>query len=200
MNGSRGVVLFCGARAGNKPEYEIQARNLGAILADQDLRLVFGGGSLGLMGVVSKSYKEHGGEHLTGVIPKGLEAIEMPDCSYVDEIISVETMHQRKEQMYKRAGAAIVLPGGFGTFDEMFEFATWSQIGEHPEQAVKPIVLLNTINYFGGVYEQISRAVNSGFVSGEHGELMKFANSPFDAVQQLLSLLAASKKEEAVAA
>jgi uncharacterized protein (TIGR00730 family) len=133
----KGVCVYCGSGKGLSPAYAIAARKLGKALAEHDMRLVYGGGSLGLMGEVARATLGAGGK-VTGVIPEFLGAREMM-LKDVDELIVVENMHVRKQLMFDRADAFVALPGGIGTLEELVEQLTWSQLGRHR----KPIVVAN---------------------------------------------------------
>ena len=129
------VCVYCGSGKGLDPAYALAARKLGKALADHGIRLVYGGGGLGLMGEVAKAALGAGGK-VTGVIPEFLSAREKP-LKDVDELIVVEDMHVRKRLMFERSDAFVALPGGIGTLEELVEQLTWSQLGRHQ----KPIVV-----------------------------------------------------------
>jgi len=133
----QGVCVYCGSGKGLNPAYAVAARKLGKALADNGMRLVYGGGSLGLMGEVARATLGGGGK-VTGIIPDFLGAREMM-LKDVDELIVVENMHVRKQLMFDRADAFVALPGGIGTLEELVEQLTWSQLGRH----AKPIVVAN---------------------------------------------------------
>jgi uncharacterized protein (TIGR00730 family) len=133
----KGVCVYCGSGKGLSPAYAIAARKLGKALAEHNMRLVYGGGSLGLMGEVARAALGAGGK-VTGVIPEFLGSRELM-LKDVDELIVVENMHVRKQLMFDRADAFVALPGGIGTLEELVEQLTWSQLGRH----TKPIVLAN---------------------------------------------------------
>ncbi len=132
-----GVCVYCGSGKGLNPAYAIAARKLGKALADNGIRLIYGGGSLGLMGEVARSALGAGGK-VTGIIPEFLGSREHM-LKDVDELIVVENMHTRKQLMFDRADAFVALPGGVGTLEELVEQLTWSQLGRHS----KPIVIVN---------------------------------------------------------
>ncbi len=135
--GLRSVCVYCGSGAGKNPAYAETARILGKALASDGVELVYGGGSLGLMGEVATSALQHGGR-VTGIIPKFLSNKERM-LEAVTELIFTEDMHQRKMEMFRRSDAFVALPGGIGTLEELVEQLTWSQLGQHR----KPIVLAN---------------------------------------------------------
>ncbi len=132
-----GVCVYCGSGQGLNPAYTIAARNLGKALGDNNIRLIYGGGSLGLMGEVARACLGAGGK-VTGIIPEflGTREIMLKD---VDELIVVENLHTRKQQMFERSDAFVALPGGVGTLEELVEQLTWSQLGRH----TKPIIVAN---------------------------------------------------------
>lgn len=134
---TRNVCVYCGSGLGLNPAYKEAARELGASLASNDIGLVYGGGSLGLMGEVARSTLEHGGR-VTGIIPNFLVEKEAM-LRDVDEIIVTENMHQRKQLMFDRSSAFVALPGGVGTLEELVEQLTWVQLGRHD----KPVVVAN---------------------------------------------------------
>lgn len=133
----RSVCVYCGSGTGRNPVYATAARHLGKALAKAGIGLVYGGGSLGLMGEVARSTLKHGG-HVTGIIPTFLSARERM-LKEVTELVITEDMHQRKMEMFRRSDAFVALPGGIGTLEELVEQLTWSQLGRHD----KPIVLAN---------------------------------------------------------
>jgi uncharacterized protein (TIGR00730 family) len=131
------VCVYCGSGKGTNPDYAKAARKLGKDLAEHDIRLIYGGGSLGLMGEVARAALGAGGK-VTGIIPDFLSEKEKM-LKDVDELIVTEDMHQRKKLMFERSDAFIALPGGIGTLEELVEQLTWSQLGRHK----KPIVVAN---------------------------------------------------------
>ncbi len=141
MTTIRSVCVYCGSSAGLHPAYADAAGVVGKALADEGLRLVYGGGNLGLMGIVARTVIENGGT-VTGIIPQFLSERERM-LHEVQELIVTDNMHQRKMMMFDRADAFVALPGGIGTLEELVEMMTWFQLGQH----AKPIVLAN-INRF----------------------------------------------------
>lgn len=154
----KNVLVYCGSSFGQNEIYQSTAKNLGKLLAQQSLRLVYGGGSGGLMGVVADAVLENGGE-VTGIIPSFMEAWEVQHKG-LTECIVVDSMHVRKQLMAERADAVIALPGGWGTLDELFEILTWRQIGLHK----MPIGLLNTNGFYDDLLVMLDRMVTEGFV------------------------------------
>jgi len=139
------VCVYCGSNPGARREYAEAARLVGRTLAERGIGLVFGGGSVGLMGVVADAVLAAGGEAI-GIIPKGLRASELAHEG-VSRLITLDSMHQRKQRMVDIADAFIALPGGIGTMDELFETWTWLQLGIHS----KPVGLLNVAGYYDGL-------------------------------------------------
>lgn len=152
------ICVFSGSNVGNRPEYRRQAQALGEELARRGLGLVYGGGSIGLMGVIADAVLANGGEAI-GVTPRGLFKREVthPGLSQLHEVGS---MHERKALMADLADGFIALPGGLGTFDELFEMITWSQLGIHS----KPIGLLDETGYFIPLLALIRHAGEEGFI------------------------------------
>lgn len=158
----KSICVFCGSSDSVSPDYLAAARQMGRVLAERGLRLVYGGGRTGLMGAVADGVLETKGE-VIGVIISSMNtsALAHTDLTRMDV---VPDMHTRKARMHELADGYIALPGGFGTFDELFEALTWGQIGAHE----KPIGLLNAKNYYAPLLAAIDHAVNEGFIFREH--------------------------------
>jgi uncharacterized protein (TIGR00730 family) len=173
------VCVFCGSRLGTPPVYAEAARALGRLLAVRGLGLVFGGGHVGLMGVLADAVLEGGGA-VTGVIPQGLVDRELahPACTTMHVTAS---MHERKAVMAQLADAFVALPGGFGTLDETFEILTWAQLGLHK----KPIGLLNVGGFFDGLLAFVDHTVREGFIKPLHRHLLLDAATPADLLEKL---------------
>jgi uncharacterized protein (TIGR00730 family) len=137
MSEIKAVCVYCGSGPGSNPKFVETARNLGRILAENDIRLVYGGGSIGLMGAIAESVVDHGGQ-VTGIIPEFLKARELM-FRRAQEVIVTRDMHERKRLMFERADAFVALPGGVGTLEELVEQLTWAQLGHHK----KPILIAN---------------------------------------------------------
>jgi hypothetical protein len=153
--------VFCGSNPGDDPAYRDAAWRLGEAFAERKVELVYGGGSIGLMGVVARSVRENGGR-VTGIIPRALFDREIADED-VDDLRVVETMHERKALMAKLSAGFIALPGGYGTLEEFCEMVTWVQLALHD----KPCLLLNINGYYDPLIAMFDRAVARGFVSSE---------------------------------
>lgn len=154
----KSIAVFCGSSSGINGIYRDQAKLLGKTLAEKNIRLIYGGGKVGLMGVLADAALEAGGE-VTGVIPGFMQPWEVAHED-LTKMIRVETMHQRKALIQEMSDGAIALPGGFGTLEEFFEMLTWGQLGLHE----KPVGLLNINNYFSDVIRAIDKMVNEGFL------------------------------------
>jgi len=160
------VCVFCGSNSGASPVYAEAARDLARLLAARKLGLVYGGGNVGLMGILADAMLEAGGE-VIGVIPQSLVAREVAHHG-VTELRIVQTMHERKAMMNDLSDGFIALPGGFGTLDEFFEVLTWSQLGYHG----KPCGMLDVGGYFRELFAMLDRAVAEKFLSPAHRSLV----------------------------
>jgi uncharacterized protein (TIGR00730 family) len=156
------LAVFCGAAAGARPQFALDARRLGASLARRSIRLIYGGGRAGMMGAVADGCLEAGGQ-VTGVIPAFLVGRELAH-PLVGDMVVVETMHERKMTMARRADAFVALPGGLGTLDEMFEILAWAQLGLHG----KPVGLLNTMGYYDALMAFLDHVEREGFLRLNH--------------------------------
>jgi uncharacterized protein (TIGR00730 family) len=166
------ICVFCGSALGARPAYQQAAQRLGELLAEQGLGLVFGGGCIGLMGVVADAALAKGGE-VIGVIPESLVRREVGHRG-VTRLHVVETMHQRKAMMADLSDAFIALPGGYGTLEEFCEAVTWSQLGIQQ----KPCGLLNIERYWDGLLTVLDHAVDEKFVRPENSQLVLVASTP----------------------
>lgn len=180
------IAVFCGSNTGTDPQYAEAARDLGKLLLDRNLGLVYGGGNVGLMGILADVVLDGGGEVL-GVIPKSLEQREVAHHGITDLKV-VDTMHQRKQIMYDLADAVISLPGGIGTLDELFESWTWNQLGYLNE----PCGLLNVGGYFQPLVDMLDRMVDQGFLRAETRAALKVS----DDAEALLRLLAEARRPD----
>lgn len=152
------LAVFCGSKTGNNPLFAEQAKELGHILATQKIRLIYGGGNKGIMGAVSNAVLEEGG-HVVGIIPEILKDREHHHQG-ITELIIVADMHTRKKMLYEKCDAAIILPGGFGTMDELFEMLTWNQLSIHD----KKIFILNTAGFYTHLLSFAQAMQNEGFL------------------------------------
>ncbi len=158
------LAVFCGSKSGNNPRFEAQATALGKLLAERQIRLIYGGGNKGLMGAVANAVLENGGM-VTGIIPKILTEWEHQHEG-ITELIVVEDMHVRKRMLYEKCDAAIILPGGFGTLDELFEMLTWNQLNIHN----KRIFVLNTAGFYDELLGHMRVMQNEGFLYDRIGD------------------------------
>ncbi len=160
------ICIYCGSNVGKNPLYAEAAKEMGVLLAQKNIALVYGGGQVGLMGVVADAVLNSGGK-VTGVIPRFLEEREVRH-KHLTEQICVETMHERKQIMAELSDAFVALPGGLGTLDELFEIMTWQQLHLHR----KPIGLLNVDGYFDALLTQIDRMVSDGFLHPANRDIL----------------------------
>ena len=175
----RSVSVFCGSKVGSNPNYEIEARKLGSLMAERGVQLVYGGGRIGLMGVVASAVHEGGGG-IVGFIPDFLVSLEIANEG-IGELVVTDNMHIRKAKMFEISDAAVVLPGGIGTMDEAIEIMTWKQLRQHD----KPIVLVNVDGYWNPFLALINSIVDGGFAHPKISELISVVNSAdevFDAL------------------
>ncbi len=175
----RSLCVFCGSRTGIEPAYSEAAGALGRALAAEGITLVYGGGRVGLMGVVADAALGAGGE-VVGVIPKALLEREISH-SGLTELRVVGSMHERKALMSELSEGFIALPGGTGTLEEFFEVLTWAQLGEHR----KPCALLNAGRYFEPLLILFDHMVAKGFLSEEHRAMVLVANEPETLLESL---------------
>jgi len=171
------ICVFCGSRPGQHPEFARAAQEIGLLLAQHGLGLVYGGGKSGLMGLVADSCLEAGG-HVTGVIPSFMDAYEVTHTD-IQDLRTVETMHERKMLMCNLADAFVTLPGGIGTLEELLEQLAWFKLERHQ----KPIGLLNTEGFYDPFLAMLEHIVEAGFYAREDLEKMAVAAKP----QELLN-------------
>lgn len=181
----RSICVFCGASTGHNPVYRESATALGQTLAANDIRLVYGGGAVGLMGVVADAAMAAGGE-VIGIIPQSLKDAEVGHQG-LSRLEVVDGMHARKARMAELSDAFIALPGGLGTLEELFEVWTWGQLGYHR----KPLGLLDTNDFYGKLSHFLDHLVEEGFVRTPHRGMLQRSDSP----QALLQLLDAWKPD-----
>ncbi len=177
------IAVFCGSQSGNNPLYEQHARELGKYLGSNHIRLIYGGGSKGLMGAVADAVMANGGE-VVGIIPELLIGWEHQHEGITDLQI-VEDMHSRKKIMYDLSDAAIILPGGYGTLDELFEMLTWNTLRIHE----KKIIMLNTAGYYNHLLAHIRFMQESKFLYENWEERILLANT----VEEVISFLNVGK-------
>jgi hypothetical protein len=175
----KSVCVFCGSQAGQLPEYERAARELARVLATHDVGLVYGGGHVGLMGALADAMLARGGR-VTGVIPHHLLRPEVAHQN-LTELIVVDSMHERKRVMADRSDAFIVLPGGYGTLEEMFEMVTWLQL----RLQAKPVGVVNVEGYFDSLLRFLERCATQGFIRRADRDLLIVGHSPALLFEQL---------------
>ena len=166
------ICVFTGSNKGRREEYAEAARAFGRALLAHRLDLVYGGGHVGLMGVLADTVLEGGGR-VYGVIPRALFEREVGHGGCT-ELIVVETMHERKAEMARLADAFVALPGGIGTLEEIFEVFTWAQLGIHR----KPLGFLNVLGFYDSLISFLSHTVTEGFLRAPHNEMAMIAESP----------------------
>ncbi|MEM7615810.1 MAG: TIGR00730 family Rossman fold protein [Pseudomonadota bacterium] len=176
---SRSICVYCGARDGASPTYAAAARDVGTLMAQAGHRLVYGAGDIGLMGQVARAAQAAGGETF-GVIPTHLMGAEAGKRD-LGTLVVTETMHERKKVMYMNADAILVLPGGAGTLDELFEVLTWRQLGLHS----KPIALLDTDGYWQPLLALIEHLRDQGFLDPSFLETFSLHPTPKAALDAL---------------
>ncbi|MNL29490.1 LOG family protein YvdD [compost metagenome] len=166
------ICVFCGSKPGKRPEYLEAAQDLGSAMLAGGYGLVYGGASVGLMTVIADTVLEGGGE-VIGVIPETLQQREVAHTG-LTELHVVKTMHERKALMASRSDAFIGMPGGYGTFEELFEVITWAQLGIH----TKPVGLLNVEGYYDAFMALVDRAVEEDFIPPSHRGLIVVDATP----------------------
>jgi uncharacterized protein (TIGR00730 family) len=170
----KAICVYCGSADNIHPDFKLAGRLTGQILAENGIRLIYGGGKTGVMGAVADGALEAGGL-VTGVI---IESMNTPALAHtlLTSLEVTPTIHERKARMYALSDGYMALPGGFGTFDELFETLTWGQIGIHE----KPIGLLNVKNYFEPLMAMVLHAEREGFIFPEHRKMLCMAETPQD--------------------
>jgi hypothetical protein len=182
----RSVAVYCGSANGNDPAFLAEARALGAAIARSGQGLVYGGASIGLMGAVADAVLA-GGSQVVGVLPEVLRSNEIAHHG-LTRLELVPNMHKRKARMIQLASAFLVLPGGYGTFEELLEVVTWAQLRIH----AKPVVLINTANYWDGLLRFFDTAVTAGFLKQRNRDLLQVAANAEEAVQMALAGMGAA--------
>jgi len=180
------ICVFCGARFGANPDARQLATELGELLAREGMTLVYGGGGVGLMGILANATLRAGGKAV-GVIPRFLLKREAGHPALTETVV-VETMHERKRVMYERSDAIVVLPGGLGTLEEFFEVLSWRTLGLH----TKPIVILDLGGYWRPLADLLRSCVEGGFADRAHLDVVAF----IDNLSQLLPTLAAMPRSD----
>lgn len=177
MNNIKSVCVYCASSTKIDQAYFDAAQRLGQLLAGNNIRLINGAGSLGLMCAVSDATLAAGGE-VTGVIPRFM--VEQGwQHNGLTELIEVESMHERKQTMATLSDAVIALPGGIGTLEELLEIITWKQLGLY----LNPIIILNINGYFDPLLDMLEKAIGENFMRRQHGDIWVVANTPEDAIE-----------------
>ncbi|PLX39217.1 MAG: TIGR00730 family Rossman fold protein [Hyphomicrobiales bacterium] len=190
MGQIRSICVYCGSRTGENPLYVHTANELGRQMAANDIRLIYGGGSIGLMGTVAKSVLANGGQ-VTGIIPEFLSTREIM-LDDVSELIVTTDMHERKRTMFERAEAFVALPGGVGTLEEVVEMMTWAQLGQHK----KPVLLANVAGFWNPLIDLLAHMRSESFI----GEPYMVSYLVVDHVEDIVPRLAEAVKDTAQAA
>ena len=178
----KSIAVFCASASGARPEYRAAAEELGRALASRGLGLIYGGARVGLMGAVADAALAAGG-HVVGVIPHVLVDKEVAHQG-ITELHVTSTMHTRKALMAEKADAFLILPGGYGTLEEMLEAVTWAQLGLH----AKPVILINTANFWDTFLTFLDSTVHAGFLQPKNRHLLQLAAN----AQQAVNLVARS--------
>ncbi len=182
----KSVCVYCGSRNGVNSAYSDAARTFGQLLANEGWRLVYGAGDVGLMGEVARAAQSAGGDTF-GVIPVHLLKREVGKTDLTHFVIT-ETMHERKKVMIMNADAVVVLPGGPGSLDELFEALTWRQLGLHD----KPILVMNVDGYWDALHELLQQVIGQGFAGSSLADFITWVDSPNTAMSALRQMLPAS--------
>jgi hypothetical protein len=175
----KSICVYCGSNTGSLPIYADVAAGAGRSLAELGIRIVYGGGRVGLMGIVADAAISAGGE-VIGIIPAALDRREVAHTG-LTELHIVKTMHERKAMMAELSHAFLTLPGGLGTLEELFETLTWSQLGIH----CKPVGLINVDDFFDPLLAMLDSFVTTGFLRQEHRDLLLEAQTLPDMITQL---------------
>ncbi|KZM47814.1 TIGR00730 family Rossman fold protein [Labrenzia sp. OB1] len=185
----KSVCVYCGSSFGSDPSHEAAATRLGQLIAESGLRLVYGGGSVGLMGTVANAALESGGD-VTGIIPHFLEKREVM-LESLDDLIVTKDMHERKHLMFQKSDAFIALPGGIGTLEEAVEMMTWAQLGQHR----KPVALANINGFWSPLLELLDHMRAQGYIRPETEVPYLVANQLDDILPMLRRSLSGAPRE-----
>ncbi|MDF2885170.1 MAG: decarboxylase family protein [Clostridiaceae bacterium] len=173
------ICVYSGSNLGFRPEYKESAKLLGKILAETKIELVYGGSRIGLMGEIANEVLRNDGK-VIGIMPKGLFSGEMVHKN-LTKLIEVENMHERKQTMAELSDGFIALPGGLGTFEELFEVLSWAQLGIHK----KPIGILNISNFFDPLLHMIKNTCTEGFMNESNIKLISVSDTPLELIKQM---------------
>lgn len=170
------LAVFCGSKNGNNPVFKLHAEQLGKLMAEKNVKLIYGGGSAGIMGIIADSVMQYGG-NVTGIIPKILLEWEVQHRG-ITELIIADDMHTRKKTIYSLCDAALILPGGFGTLDELFEIVTWNQLTIHD----KHIFILNSGGFYNHLLQHIQLMKEENFLYEEAIKRISVIEDPAELV------------------
>lgn len=184
------ILVFCGSKTGNNPQYSIDAEKVGKVLCRKSIKMVYGGGGVGLMGIIARSMINAGGK-VVGIIPDFLQGIEGIDLN-LSELHLVKTMHERKVKMAEISDAVLVLPGGYGTLDELFELLTLVQLN----QGKWPIGILNTNGYYNHLLAHIDLMVDQGFLHENYKAFIHVDDDPERLIEYLLNHIPVSTQNK----
>jgi uncharacterized protein (TIGR00730 family) len=179
----KSVAVYCGSSPGHDPSYLVAAHALGQAIAQQGLMLVYGGGRVGLMGAVADAAMQAGGQ-VHGVITRALLDAEVGHTD-LTKLEVVDSMHTRKSRMAELADGFLALPGGYGTYEELFEVLTWTQLGIH----AKPVVLVNINGFWDPLIAQTARSTDDGFMKPVHRDVLRAHSDPSGALKLLMTPL-----------
>lgn len=174
------ICVFCGSSSGHNPVFASTAKELGHLIATHHHNLVYGGGNVGLMGIVADAVLDKGG-HVTGVIPQFLMDKEVGHTTLTSLEI-VTSMHERKKRMADLSDAFVALPGGWGTLEELAEILTWKQLG----LIAQPVFILNTDGFYNPLIAQMQQMVTAGFLSAENFKLLKISSNPQELLESII--------------
>ncbi|MEM7067813.1 MAG: TIGR00730 family Rossman fold protein [Pseudomonadota bacterium] len=181
MSPINSICVYCGSQNGNDPIFLNAAKITGQVIAQNELSLVYGGGSNGIMGEISNSVLENGGR-ITGIIPHFLMADEGSHANSENcEVFVTENMHERKRMMFEKSDAFLALPGGIGTLEEIVEIMTWAQLGRHN----KPIAFLNTDQFWGPLLDLVEHMKSAGFIHSARRLNYIVSDNPSDVIRQI---------------
>ncbi len=185
------LCIYCGSSSRGRPSHHTAARRMGEILAEERIRLIYGGGSVGVMGMLADAVSNGGGE-VIGIIPKFLDQLEVGrrDCT---ELIVTDSMHSRKQRMAEMADGFVILPGGLGTLDELFEIMTRRQLGLHD----KPIVVVNVDGYWASLTSLLDDIVEENYARPEHRDLLRIVETVDDVLPAMAEMPPASVNVDA---
>lgn len=183
MNKINSLAVFCGSSIGTSKEYQLKAETLGEALVKKNISLIYGGGNIGLMGIIA-SYVSSNNVDVIGILPKKLNLPQVVNKNIETKRIIVEGMHERKAKMYELSDGFIAMPGGIGTFEEFFEAFTWLQLGYHS----KPIGLLNVNGFYDNLIKFLFGAVEQGFINQKVLDKLVVEEDPIILIEKMQSM------------